>query len=339
MRLAFTALAALAAASGATASLSDKAADALIPDPFPSLREKGDTLFTALAAKFADNNTLLGNKTAVKGACVRMCSCCVCGCGCAHARAQSRLQGRPAAAAKEGAVPLPQKRGTAGSDVKAPHAARARLRARKPPHSCNPYTEEAVNVATHKASNAIHDAKSPLAGAAYNAFLDLAAKEANHTARGGCDPAARKKKAGGGLLPLSFAFQGTGNLFPFETGVVSGLYARGVLTPEVARAAHFGGLSGGGVTSVLTALGFTAEEQQQVAKKVSDAIEACLTSPPPNECEQWPLTVPILKKEILAKDPDAVHSLSGRLTLWTCQVDALSDSNKHSVAQGTSKVS
>jgi hypothetical protein len=184
-------------------------------------------------------------------------------------------------------------------------------------------------------SNAIRDAMSPLAEVAYDAFIALAAKEANAT-RGECDPAVRKKQ----VLPLSFAFQGTGNLFPFETGVVSGLYARGVLTPEIARTAHFGGLSGGGVTSVLTALGFTAEEQGLVAANVFTAIKHCLEEPRPEiECKQWPLTIPVLKAAILAKDPNAVRTLSGRLTLWTCQVDALSDSNKHSITQGTSKVS
>lgn len=72
MRMALVALAALAAASGAAASsVSDKAAG-FIPDPFPSLRKKGDSVFTTVAAKLADfNETALGgNKTVpVKGAC------------------------------------------------------------------------------------------------------------------------------------------------------------------------------------------------------------------------------------------------------------------------------
>jgi hypothetical protein len=46
---------------------------------------------------------------------------------------------------------------------------------------------------------------------------------------------------------------------------------------------------------------------------------------------------PILRAAILAKSADPMEVLNGRVTLWACQVNAMADNNKHSVAQGTSK--
>jgi len=142
-------------------------------------------------------------------------------------------------------------------------------------HHHPPFNNTAVtNEKTHALSNAVREAKSPLGEATFHAFQDLARKEYYETTFGVCDKT--KKSA----LPLSFAFQGSGQLLPFYQGVVDGLYERGVLTPKIARTAHFGGLSGGGLTSVLTALGFTGTEQLALSAEFAEAIETCLANNP-----------------------------------------------------------
>ena len=88
------------------------------------------------------------------------------------------------------------------------------------------------------------------------------------------------------------------------------------------------------LTSILTALGFTGEEQYELQLKMLKAYGEC-----GGACPQslYDVILPILRKAILAKNDDPVAVLNGRVTIWACQVNAMTDTNKHSVAQGTSK--
>lgn len=271
MRVLSLAVAALAAANvGAAAD--DKAADtlgSLVPDPFPSLREVGDTIYTTLSPFITD--------------------------------------------------------GAAGSGGKLANASRA--------------VKGVINKKTHVASNAKHDILSTLGPKAYDAWLALSAKDfAAWNATGGtttCDPSKRPKNT---AATYSFAFQGSGLLLPFYQGVVQGLQLRGVLDGETMATAKFSGQSGGAITSALTAVGYTGYEQLGLLGTILVRLAACNVNPPPGGCFINAVGAPIISAAILAKDPDAAKNLSGRLSVWACEVDVTKASNTYSVSQGTNTV-
>ena len=271
MRVLSLAVAALAAAN-VCAAADDKAADtlgSLVPDPFPSLREVGDTIYTTLSPFITD--------------------------------------------------------GAAGSGGKLANASRA--------------VKGVINKKTHVASNAKHDILSTLAPKAYDAWLALSAKDfAAWNATGGtttCDPSKRPKNT---AATYSFAFQGSGLLLPFYQGVVHGLQLRGVLDGETMATAKFSGQSGGAITSALTAVGYTGFEQLALLGTILVRLAACNASPPPGGCFINAVGAPIISAAILAKDPDAAKNLSGRLSVWACEVDVTKASNTYSVSQGTNTV-
>jgi len=192
--------------------------------------------------------------------------------------------------------------------------------------------------ASHAVTNAASDAKAPLGNvtmAAFHAIDD--AEYAKWVASGGtCDPAARKP------LPYeNYAFLGSGLLLPYYQGVVAALQDRGVLTKDVMASAKFSGLSGGSFTAVLTGLGMPGAAQYAIFKEIAAAIETCKAGYPNDSaeaalvCTLHDVGVPILEAAIQAAYPDAAATIKGRVTIWACQVDALSTSLAHSVPLGT----
>lgn len=203
---------------------------------------------------------------------------------------------------------------------------------------------EAASTASHAVTNAVHDAKNPLGNVTYAAFkaVDAALYSKNLSAT--CNPADRKPP------PKAFGFDGSGQLLPFYTGVVTGLQARGVLTPEVARSAKFGGLSGGSIVGVLAAAGWSGTDMFDVYTQVGAAIKQCITDvviasggtvTPAQAAQQCTLTdvgLPILRAALEARNPDLTSVINGRVDIWACQVNALGTTLANSVAQGTNKV-
>ena len=159
-----------------------------------------------------------------------------------------------------------------------------------------------------------------------------------------CNPADRKPP------PKAFGFDGSGQLLPFYTGVVTGLQARGVLTPEVARSAKFGGLSGGSIVSVLAAAGWSGADMFAVYLQAGAAIKKCVIdvvtasggtvtqAQAALQCTLVDVGVPILRTALEARNPDLISVINGRVDIWACQVNALGTTLANSVAQGTNKV-
>ena len=195
--------------------------------------------------------------------------------------------------------------------------------------------KEGASEASHKVSAYIHGAKNPfgdLTMEAWHKLDDEAWAAYNKTGGGKCDPATRPQFAGTvgtfkGLLeaPLSFAFSGSGTLLPFHEGVIQGLQDRGVLTDEVMREAAFGGVSGGAITAVLTALGMPGQEQYTLFLGIVTGIAICQSRyPDPLDkklnCTLQSVGLPILAKVLQTKYPDAVKIINGRVNVWACQV-------------------
>ena len=195
--------------------------------------------------------------------------------------------------------------------------------------------KEGASEASHKVSAYIHGAKNPfgdLTMEAWHKLDDEAWAAYNKTGGGKCDPATRPQFAGTvgtfkGLLeaPLSFAFSGSGTLLPFHEGVIQGLQDRGVLTDEVMREAAFGGVSGGAITAVLTALGMPGQEQYTLFLGIATGIAICQSRyPDPLDkklnCTLQSVGLPVLAKVLQTKYPDAVKIINGRVNVWACQV-------------------
>lgn len=169
-----------------------------------------------------------------------------------------------------------------------------------------------------------------------NAWLTIDAKEyaALNATGNTCDPSSRSSE------PLSFAFQGSGLLLPYYAGVVDALQQRGVITPQVAASAKFGGLSGGSIVSALTALGFSGQEVKLAWYDIQQAINTCLQTTPAN-CGLSTSGFASLKAKILAKIPterEVLDKLNGRLQIWSCQLNAMQSTMANSVSMGTSQV-
>ena len=207
--------------------------------------------------------------------------------------------------------------------------------------------KEDVSDKIHTITNGIRNAASPLGGKAVAAWEAISAAQYAAWVKGGgneteCKPGAGALKAGLGAKgePLSFAFQGSGTLLPFYFGVVQGLQDKGVMTPEVAASAQFGGLSGGAITSVFTALGYSGKEMTAILAQVYANLLACLVANAGDttKCPLFDFVIPGIEAAINAKGPDAHERVAGRVTLWTCQVDSQGQTNLDSVTMGTSKV-
>jgi hypothetical protein len=214
---------------------------------------------------------------------------------------------------------------------------------RPPPLKRTPPTPllEAASTASHAVTNAVHDAKNPLGNVTYAAFkaVDAALYAKNLSAT--CNPADRKPP------PKAFGFDGSGQLLPFYTGVVTGLQARGVLTPEVARSAKFGGLSGGSIVSVLAAAGWSGADMFAAYKQVVSAVQQCAfavisgggtLADAQLQCTLTGVGLPILRAALEARNPDLTSVINDRVDIWACQVNALGTTLANSVAQGTNKV-
>jgi hypothetical protein len=196
----------------------------------------------------------------------------------------------------------------------------------------------------HALTNAARDAAGPLGVKAMATWREVS--EVQHAAwvkgNATCKPGAGAVKPGLGAKgePLSFAFQGSGTLLPYYFGVVQGLQDAGVLTPAVAATAQFGGLSGGSITSVLTALGYSGREMVAILTAVYAELKACLvrTGGDATQCPLFDFVIPGVQAAIEAKGPGAADAVSGRVTIWSCQVNSQAVTNKGSVTMGTSKV-
>ena len=145
--------------------------------------------------------------------------------------------------------------------------------------------------------------------------------------------------------PLSFAFQGSGLLLPFYFGVVQGLQDSKVLTPEVARTASFGGLSGGAITSVLTAAGWQGSKMLQLWDEVFAAVGACAMKfhgdhlEASLQCAFNSIALPIIGRLLLetATEAEVLAAVNGRVNVWACQVNPLGTTIANSVTQRTNK--
>lgn len=191
--------------------------------------------------------------------------------------------------------------------------------------------------ASHAVTNAASTAKADLGNVTMAAWHKIDdAKYAKWAASNAtCNPLKKRP------LPYeNYAFQGSGLLLPYYQGVVAGLQARGVLTPAVMATAKFSGLSGGSFTAVLTALGMSGEAQYALwtdivtaiatcKAGITDAAEAALV------CTLHDYGLPILEAAIQKDYPNAAATIKGRVTIWSCEVDALSTTLGHSVPMGT----
>ena len=191
--------------------------------------------------------------------------------------------------------------------------------------------------ASHAVTDVVHAAKSQLGNYTYAAWRKVDAAQYAKLANGTCNPAAKP------LKPVTtFAIDGSGLILPFYSGVVQGLQTRGVLTADVMRSAKFGGLSGGSITSLMTALGYSGQDQFDLFLGALAAMQACLavSGGDPLACTLNSDGVPIYRASIAARYPGntAAETVNGRLTIWTCGVDVMSTTIENSVAQGTNKV-
>jgi hypothetical protein len=112
--------------------------------------------------------------------------------------------------------------------------------------------------------------------------------------------------------PPTVAFWGAGGLIVFYAGVVQGLRDAGVLT----NATTLAGLSSGGLTAVLTALGMSGADQAALAAQtVAGCGRACLGAGGLGAAVRTKLT------EVLP--PDAADRLNGRVHIWATELDPL----------------
>jgi hypothetical protein len=151
----------------------------------------------------------------------------------------------------------------------------------------------------------------------------------NKTRNGTCNPANKK--------PIEvIAIDGSGLLFPFYAGVIQGLQDRGVITPETIKTTKFGGLSGGALASVLTALGWSGEKMFAFFGQAVADIQYCkatTTNPNPGlVCNLNTQGIALLESML---PPEAAAIVSGRATAWACEVDPLGTTLHNSVAFGT----
>jgi len=110
--------------------------------------------------------------------------------------------------------------------------------------------------------------------------------------------------------PPTVAFWGAGGLIVFYAGVIQGLQDAGVLTPDTVYA----GLSSGGLTAVLSALGMAGADQAALAAQtVGGCGRACLGAGGLGGAVQAKL------KEVLPAD--AADRLNGRVHVWATEMD------------------
>lgn len=112
--------------------------------------------------------------------------------------------------------------------------------------------------------------------------------------------------------PPAVAFWGAGGLIYFYAGVAQGLMDAGVITNTTVLA----GLSSGGLTAVLTALGMSGADQAALATQtVAGCGRACLSA------GGLGAAVTAKLKEVLP--PNAANLLNGRVHVWATELDPL----------------
>jgi len=122
--------------------------------------------------------------------------------------------------------------------------------------------------------------------------------------------------------PPTVAFWGAGGLIIFYAGVVQGLTDAGVLTNETTLA----GLSSGGLTAVLTALGMSGREQAAMAgETVAGCGRACLGA--------GGLGAAVRDKLAEVLPPDAADRLNGRVHVWATELDPLDGAGRRGRAR------
>ena len=183
-------------------------------------------------------------------------------------------------------------------------------------HSADP---QAVSRAAVEA--AIAEAAGKATAAKMAAAVRPTGKEATVADEPGAGAGAGAAAASPGDTPLSassprppppptIAFWGAGGLIIFYAGVVQGLQDAGVLTPDTVYA----GLSSGGLTAVLTALGMSGRDQVALAAQtVGGCGRACLGAGGLGGAVQAKL------EEVLTAE--AAAKLGGRVHVWATEMD------------------